>query len=134
MLSHHRALFNNCMKIKKTVTGKQLEANRKNGQRSRGPSTDAGKRRSSRNAIRHGLLSSQIVILEGDGKENQTEFASLLRGLQQDLSPEGTLENLLVERIASCYWRLRRAVRSVISPKDSKKSIQTLIRKSSLLL
>lgn len=93
------------------MTPAQLDANRRNGQKSRGPKTQTGKTLSSRNALRHGLLSSGIVIDNGDGEESRAEFEDLLRGLLADLSPEGMLENLLVERIASCYWRLKRAVR-----------------------
>lgn len=88
-----------------------MEANRTNGRKSQGPRTQIGKRFSSKNALRHGLLSSSIVIDKGDGEESRVEFEDLVRGLLADLSPEGTLENLLVERIACCYWRLKRAIR-----------------------
>jgi hypothetical protein len=36
---------------------KQIEANRRNGRRSKGPRSEAGKARASRNALRHGLAS-----------------------------------------------------------------------------
>jgi len=99
------------MAIKKTVTPKQLEANRHNALHSTGPKTASGKKVSARNAIRHGLLASEIFIDGGDGKENPAKFAALLQGLRDHFSPEGTLEEMLVERVAVCYWRLRRALR-----------------------
>jgi len=40
----------------------QIEANRRNAQQSTGPRTDAGKKTSSLNALRHGLT-SRIVVL-----------------------------------------------------------------------
>ena len=44
---------------------RQLEANRRNATRSTGPITEAGKHRSRRNAVRHGLCSETVVgILE----------------------------------------------------------------------
>jgi hypothetical protein len=54
------------------------------------------------------------VITEGDGEESEAEFRRMLDGLRQDLRPEGMLEEILVERIATCYWRLRRALRAEV--------------------
>jgi hypothetical protein len=43
----------------------QIEANRRNALRSTGPKTEAGKRRSRRNAIRHGLTAETVIeVLE----------------------------------------------------------------------
>jgi hypothetical protein len=63
------------------------------------------------NAVKHGLLSKEIVIEAGDGKEDAAEFEALFGRLQSQLEPEGPLEEMLVERIAICYWRLRRILR-----------------------
>ena len=47
------------------ATDKQIAANRLNAKNSTGPRTDAGKRRSRRNAIRHGLTAETIIgVLE----------------------------------------------------------------------
>lgn len=99
------------MLIKKTLTGKQLEANRNNSLSSTGPKSTRGKKVSSKNAMRHGLLSEEIVTGTGDGLEDGREFSALLEALRLDYSPSNTLESLLVERIAWCFWRLRRAAR-----------------------
>ncbi|HET8922245.1 MAG TPA: hypothetical protein VFN26_04530 [Candidatus Acidoferrum sp.] len=46
-----------------------------------------------------------MVLLK---EEPRAEFDSLLRGLQSDLKPEGTLEGLLVDNLAAISWRKRR--------------------------
>jgi len=99
------------MAIRKTVTPKQMEANRRNALQSTGPKTASGKKAAARNAMEHGLLASEIVIDGGAGQEHPAEFAALLQGLRDDFSPRGTLEEMLVERVAVSYWRLRRALR-----------------------
>ena len=40
------------------ASDRQIAANRKNAKKSTGPSSEAGKRRSAKNAFRHGLASS----------------------------------------------------------------------------
>ena len=40
---------------------RQIEANRRNATRSTGPVTEAGKQRSRRNAVRHGLCAETVV-------------------------------------------------------------------------
>jgi hypothetical protein len=72
--------------------------------RGTGPRTRAGKERSKRNAIRHGIFSDVVVL----ASESRREYLSLLKGLQDTLQPEGTLEELLVEQLASLAWRIRR--------------------------
>jgi hypothetical protein len=42
--------------------------------------------------------------------ESRAEFKSLLNGLRNDLEPEGTLEELLVGKLAAIFWRLRRLI------------------------
>ena len=95
----------------KRVTNRQINANRRNARKSTGPKTAEGKRRSSRNALKHGLLAREVVIREGDGAETQADFDALLADLCDELRPKGIIEETLVERIATCYWRLRRAQR-----------------------
>jgi hypothetical protein len=83
---------------------KQIEANRRNALKSTGPKTPEGKNAIRLNALKHGLLSREI-LLPGEDEEALRELDERLRG---ELQPVGELENLLVERIIASYWRLRR--------------------------
>jgi hypothetical protein len=49
------------------------------------------------------LLANRLPLLYGRSKK---QFIRLLRSLQQDLEPVGTLEQVLVEKIAHEYWRI----------------------------
>lgn len=92
------------------VSQKQLEANKKNAQKG-GVKTPEGKAIVKFNALKHGLLAKEVVVTVGEGAENPEEFNALLEDLKTQLAPEGTLEEMLVEKIAVAYWRLRRAYR-----------------------
>jgi len=64
------------------------------------------------NALKHGILSRSVVVRNGDSEETQRAFDFLHSSLRDNLKPEGVLEEMLVEKIAVCYWRLRRVLRS----------------------
>jgi hypothetical protein len=89
---------------------KKIEANRRNSLLSTGPKTSRGKRHSRRNALKHGILASVLLIRSGEGAEDACEFDKLLAALHRDLVPIGQLEEMMVERIAVCWWRQRRAI------------------------
>ena len=95
----------------KCVTEKQRLANRRNAARSTGPTTPAGKARSSRNALKHGLLTRDVVLHHPDAHESQKDFDAFLADLRVELEPRNLIEQTLVERIATCFWRLRRVQR-----------------------
>ena len=69
-----------------------------------GPRTELGKQRASRNATKHGVF-SKIVVLKG---ESPAEYEELLEGMREAFQPEGALEELLVEKLATMAWRQRR--------------------------
>ena len=102
------------MTEEKSTSIAQITANRQNALKSTGPKTMRGKHQASRNSFKHGLLSQAVVIDAGDGTESRLEYDALLDQLHDDLKPQGVLEAMLVERIAVCYWRLRRAIRAEI--------------------
>ena len=90
------------------TTEKQQQANRLNALKSTGPVTKPGKLKVSSNAIRHGILSTKL-ILEG---ENEEDFRGLVEDLFDSLKPSGVLELVLVEKIAVTIWRQWRSVRA----------------------
>ena len=81
---------------------KQTRANRRNAQKSTGPSSIAGKKASSKNALRHGLLSEE-PLLPG---ERQTDWDGFRVALIESLDPEGPLEQYLAGQVASAAWKL----------------------------
>ncbi len=87
------------------ISQKQLEANRQNAQLG-GVKTEEGKMISRYNAIRHGLLSKE-VLLEG---EDETALIQIGKKLRDELEPRTELELVLVDRITANVWRLRRVM------------------------
>jgi hypothetical protein len=103
-----------CTKIASSTSSTsplKVEANRRNAQDSCGPRTPEGKKASSRNATRHGLLVKDVVIKSGAGQEDEAEFEALLAALRNEYKPEGIAQDLLVREIAISYWRSARALR-----------------------
>jgi hypothetical protein len=106
----------------KMISEKQLEANRNNAENGepvrpgprnaeasattsgRGPVTDAGRKRSSMNALRHGLT-GQVTTMTDEDRAAHEKFS---KALIQDLAPKGAMETQLAQRIATDGWRLNR--------------------------
>ena len=84
---------------------RQIEANRRNAQLSSGPVTGEGKRRSRRNAVRHGLTAETVI----DALEDAEEYAAFEMAITADYDAQSAVERELVLRLASLLWRLRRA-------------------------
>lgn len=107
------------------TTPAKVAANRRNAVRSTGPRTPEGKASSSRNALRHGLLSREVLL----PKERGEDLASFAERLRSELRPVGELEDLLVDRILSSAWRLRRVLAveaGLFAPPPPAKSASTL--------
>lgn len=85
----------------------QIAANRQNARKSTGPKTARGKAIAKMNALKHGLLSSQVLIA-GEKARDLAELGQLLRA---ELRQVGMLEQILVDRIVAGVWRLRRCLR-----------------------
>jgi len=86
-------------------TVKQIEANRRNAQKSTGPTTESGRRASSLNAYKHGLTGQLFVMTAGEAEAHQRFTTAML----EDLKPVGIMEETLARSLADAYWRLNRA-------------------------
>jgi hypothetical protein len=96
------------MNIHRTLTQKLLDANRENAQKSTGPKSETGKKASSANSVKHGLLADGLVF---EAEEQERQFAEFMDQLMGDIMPDGALQSMLVEEIAVCWWRLQTALR-----------------------
>jgi hypothetical protein len=85
---------------------RQAKMNRQNAKKSTGPRTRTGKAVVALNGMKHGLLSREVLV-QGESEADLVKFGKRLRC---QLAPLGELELLLVDRIVSTAWRLRRAV------------------------
>jgi hypothetical protein len=85
---------------------RQIEANRKNANRSTGPRTEEGKRQSRRNALRHGLTAETVI----DGLEDGEDYRAFEAAVIADYDARTAVERELVLRLASLLWRLRRII------------------------
>src|SRR5882724_451884 len=84
---------------------RQIEANRRNAIRSTGPSTEEGKHRSRRNALRHGLCAETVI----ETVEDIEDYSAFEAAVIADYDAQTAVERELVLRLASLLWRLRRA-------------------------
>ncbi|HTB10740.1 MAG TPA: hypothetical protein VK752_04180 [Bryobacteraceae bacterium] len=82
----------------------RTEINRANSQHSTGPKTDAGKQRSSLNALRHGLTGQTVVMPAEDLQAYQLH----LNSFADEYHPQGATEANLVQALADASWRLNR--------------------------
>jgi hypothetical protein len=80
------------------------EINRRNSRHSTGPKTEVGKKKSSINALRHGLT-GQIVVMPSEDLE---AYRRHVAAFKTDLSPKGSLESHLVQSLADTAWRVNR--------------------------
>jgi len=86
------------------ISDSKIIANRENSKKSTGPKNTALTRL---NALKHGILSKE-ALLKGEDKKSIEDLGKRLR---LELAPKGELECILVDRIISSVWRLRRAIK-----------------------
>ncbi len=91
------------------ASASQINANRKNAEKSSGPKTAEGKQTSSQNAFKHGLCSNGDFYLLED--EDQDKFAALCQTFIKIEQPSNEIERILVRRLAEHQWLITRAMR-----------------------
>ena len=62
------------------------------------------------NAARHGILAPNLLASESQGFESAAELRRLQDQLRAELAPVGIVDEILVERILTASWRLRRVL------------------------
>src|SRR6266404_2093692 len=93
-----------------TTSEKVFSANRRNTLWSTGPRTAKGKAVSRMNAVKHGILSTEVVVKGLRIQEREDEFRDLRDRCWKSLEPVGSVEEMLVDRIVTAQWRLRRVL------------------------
>jgi hypothetical protein len=83
---------------------RQIEANRRNARLSTGPVTEEGKKKSRRNALRHGLTAETVI----HALEDAEDYVAFEMAVTADFDAQTAVERELVLRLASLLWRLRR--------------------------
>jgi len=86
------------------ATPRQIEANRRNAQKSTGPRTPEGKAAVRLNSLQHGLR-ARTVVLPGDDPQ---EFQQLCDDLESEWQPQTRTEQIYLEQMAIAYWKLQR--------------------------
>lgn len=87
-----------------SISDAQLRANRENAQHSSGPKTPEGKKRSSLNATRHGLLAQTLHLPQ----EEMSTYHDFTAAYVKDLNPQGAVEAQLAHSCADLQYRLNR--------------------------
>ncbi len=98
-------------KTKKT-SQKQIEANRRNTQRSTGPKTQRGKNMSSINATKYEFLSREFTNSSAMSEEEKKEFKKYKDDIIAHYNPVGPIEIGLLHRYAVNQYRLSRIIRA----------------------
>jgi hypothetical protein len=83
---------------------RRVTSSRANAKLSTGPKTEAGKRRSSRNGLRHGCRSRTVIL----DNESPHEFDQLLQSYLAYFQPANPVERDYINQMAIARWRMRR--------------------------
>ncbi|HZQ53583.1 MAG TPA: hypothetical protein VFB14_15380 [Bryobacteraceae bacterium] len=86
------------------ATNAQINANRANAQLSTGPTSEAGKARSSKNAVTTGLTGRTVLLPAEDAALYESHCLEFLERHQ----PADEAEKALVQSLADTEWRLQR--------------------------
>ena len=85
-------------------TFRQIEANRRNSQKSTGPTSVTGKATSSMNALKTGIHAKSLVL----PTENLADLQQLIDEFYQSHRPASPEARVLLDDLIRCEWTLRR--------------------------
>ena len=90
--------------LPKVRSAKQIDASRRNGAKSKGAVTAAGKKKAAMNALKHGLRSQQFLVVG----ESLEEFEEHRCALEADFPTKTQVGKLAVEQAVILSWQMRR--------------------------
>jgi len=85
-------------------TLRQIEANRRNSQKSTGPTSVTGKAASSMNALKSGIHAKSLVL----PSEKLADLEQLMEDYYQRHQPDSPEARLYLDEVIHCEWLLRR--------------------------
>jgi hypothetical protein len=95
----------------KSVSEEKRAANRANAQRSTGPVSEEGKKKSAQNARRHGFFAKRLFrTREQEQTEEGAEYELILNGVHDHYRPVGFMEDYWAGKIATEMLRSLRVV------------------------
>src|SRR5215217_7465477 len=94
----------------------QTAASRRNSARSRGPMTEEGKARASRNALKHGLTALHHLVLEDEVPD---ALDALIATVAEEAGAASEIEARLARRLALALWKGERAERIEVALFDA---------------
>jgi hypothetical protein len=98
---------------RKCLAGSQPEQRRTKNSR--------GKEKSRRNALMHGIFAN-VTLLD---RESRKQFDALLQGFRDYFQPEGAVEEVHVEELATLKWRARRLLQAERAEIQSEKKFNS---------
>ena len=90
--------------MSKKVSQKQIDANRRNAQKSTGPKTKEGKAKSAMNSIKYGIYSDKYLIKD----ESPVEFQNYRKKMLKCLNPTNFVLFDMATHIISNGWEYQR--------------------------
>jgi hypothetical protein len=87
------------------ISERQLDANRRNAAKSRGPITPEGRAAVRHNALKHGFTAAEIIL---PTVESEADFEQFRQAIEDKCQPVGPIEEVLVEDMVISRWRLSR--------------------------
>ena len=85
-------------------TQRKIDSARANGAKSHGPITEQGRKKSSMNALKHGLTARTVLF----SNDNHDEYNALLESYIESLQPIDPVEMDLVVDMVNAKWQQRR--------------------------
>jgi hypothetical protein len=86
------------------ATIRQIEANRRNAQKSTAPTSVTGKAASSMNALKSGIHAKSLVL----PSEDRAELDQLIADYYQRHAPDSPEGRFYLDEVIHCEWLLRR--------------------------